>query len=136
MVAELAAHGGRIDRIVYCPHHPKDNCDCRKPEPGMLLQVAEEMGIDLTHSYLVGDAATDLIAGQRVGCQTFLVLTGRGFQQLLPALRSVGGHFTITRNLMKATTKILEAELGIVDESDRLTYTQRYRQMSPVTGSF
>lgn len=136
MVAELATHGGRIDRVVYCPHHPKDNCNCRKPEPGMLWQVAEEMGIDLTCSYLVGDAAADLIAGQRAGCQTFLVLTGRGFQQLLPALRSVRDHFTITRNLMKATTKILEAELSIVDENDRSTYTQRYRQMLPVAGSF
>ena len=105
----------------------------------MLLQVAQEMGIDLPRSYMIGDAATDLIAGQKVGCQTFLVLTGRGFQQLLPALRSVEGHFTISRNLLRATTHILKAELDIIDESDRssLTYAQDYRKVQPAgAGSF
>jgi D-glycero-D-manno-heptose 1,7-bisphosphate phosphatase len=139
MVAELAAHGGRIDRIIYCPHRPEDKCDCRKPKPGMLLQAAREMDIDLSCSYMVGDAATDLMAGQEVGCKTFLVLTGRGFQQLLPTLRSVEEHFTISRNLIRATTHILKAELSIIDESDRssLTYTQRYHQMQPVAaGNF
>jgi D-glycero-D-manno-heptose 1,7-bisphosphate phosphatase len=139
MVAELAAHGGRIDRVIYCPHRPEDKCDCRKPKPGMLLQAAQEMDIDLSHSYMIGDAATDLIAAQEVGCKTFLVLTGRGFQQLLPTLRSVEEHFTISRNLMRATTHILKAELSIIDESDRssLTYTQRYHQMQPATaGNF
>jgi D-glycero-D-manno-heptose 1,7-bisphosphate phosphatase len=134
MLAELAAYGGRIDQVVYCPHRPEDKCYCRKPEPGMLLKVAEEMGIDLNQSYLIGDAATDLMAGQQVGCQTFLVLTGRGFQQLLPSLRSVDNHFTICRNLVRATTKILEAELGIIDEGERSssTYAKRYHQMLPL----
>jgi D-glycero-D-manno-heptose 1,7-bisphosphate phosphatase len=83
----------------------------------MLRQVADEMGIDLSRSYLVGDAATDLMAGQRVGSQSFLVLTGRGWQQLLPALRSVG-QFTVTRNLMAAITHIVRAELNFVDEQE------------------
>ncbi|MEJ2560691.1 MAG: HAD family hydrolase [Anaerolineae bacterium] len=94
MVADVEASGGRIDRVVYCPHRPEDRCTCRKPEPGMLLQVADEMDIDLSQSYLIGDAATDLMAGQRVGCRTFMVLTGRGMQQLLPAFRSMD-YFTI-----------------------------------------
>jgi D-glycero-D-manno-heptose 1,7-bisphosphate phosphatase len=117
MMAQVEAFGGRIDRVVYCPHRPEDRCACRKPEPGMLLQVADEMGIDLSRSYLVGDAATDLMAGQRVGCQSYLVLTGRGLQQLVPALRSVD-QFTITRNLMGATTHIVKAELRIFDETE------------------
>lgn len=75
----------------------------------MLLQVAGEMGIDLSQSYLVGDAAGDLLAGQRVGCQLFLVLTGRGWEQLLPSLRSVH-RFTIARNLSEAAIQILAAE--------------------------
>lgn len=138
MVAELASYGGRIDQVVYCPHRPEDQCDCRKPEPGMLLQVAREMDLDLTRSYMIGDAASDLMAGQQVGCQTFLVLTGRGFQQLWPALRSVSGRFTISRTLMGATAHILQAELSITDESDQSSplYTQRYHQMTPVAGSF
>ncbi|MFQ5577592.1 MAG: D-glycero-beta-D-manno-heptose 1,7-bisphosphate 7-phosphatase [Anaerolineae bacterium] len=112
MVAQVTAHGGRIDRVVYCPHHPGDGCNCRKPESGMLVQVAEEMGLDLVGSYMIGDAASDLIAGQRVGCRAFLVLTGRGFQQLLPALRSVNGQFTVTRNLVGATSQLLKLELN------------------------
>ncbi len=117
MVAEVEASGGRIDRVVYCPHRPEERCNCRKPEPGMLLQVADEMDVDLSQSYLVGDAATDLIAGQSVGCRTFLVLTGRGMQQLLPAFRSVD-CFTITLNLMGAASYIFQAELGTSYEVD------------------
>jgi D-glycero-D-manno-heptose 1,7-bisphosphate phosphatase len=138
MVAELAAYGGRVDQVVYCPHRPEDHCDCRKPKPGMLLRVAKEMDLDLNRSYMIGDAAADLMAGQQVGCQTFLVLTGRGFQQLWPALRSVSGRFTISRTLMGATAHILQAELSITDESDQTSslYTQRYHQMMPVAGCF
>lgn len=126
MVAEVEAFGGHIDRVLYCPHRPEDGCACRKPQPGMLLQAAYEMGIDLSRSYLVGDAATDLEAGQRVGCQLFLVLTGRGMQQLLPSFRRVG-RFTITRNLMEATAHILKAEINIPDEVE----TQRVHVFRP-----
>jgi D-glycero-D-manno-heptose 1,7-bisphosphate phosphatase len=117
MVAEVEAYGGRIDRVVYCPHRPEDRCGCRKPEPGMLLQVADEMGIDLSQSYLVGDAATDLMAGQLVGCQLLFVLTGRGLQQLLPTFQAVS-CFAVTRNLVGATTHIIQAELGLLNETE------------------
>jgi D-glycero-D-manno-heptose 1,7-bisphosphate phosphatase len=123
MMAEVASFGGRIDRVVYCPHRPDENCNCRKPRPGMLFQVAKEMGIDLCHSYMVGDAASDLVAGQCAGCQTFMVLTGRGLQQLWPAFRSVDGQFTITRNLMGATTHILKAELSVTDDVEMQSQT-------------
>jgi len=88
----------------------------------MLLQVADQMGLDLSRSYMVGDAATDLMAGQRVGCQLFLVLTGRGLQQLMPSFRSVD-QFTVTLNLMDATTRILKAELGVPDEAEKRSTT-------------
>jgi D-glycero-D-manno-heptose 1,7-bisphosphate phosphatase len=120
MAAEIAAHGGRIDRVIYCPHHPNDKCSCRKPEPGMLLQAAEEFDIDLTQSYMVGDAVTDLMAGRQVGCRTFLVLTGRGFQQLLPASSLLVGDFTICRSLVQATTHILKAELNLAERGERM----------------
>ena len=120
MVAEIVAYGGRIDRVIYCPHHPEDECNCRKPKPGMLLQAAAEMGIELNQSYLIGDAASDIQAGQQVGCRTFLVLTGRGIEQSIPALHSTGRHFvTIVRNLGEAVGHILKVELNITDESDR-----------------
>jgi D-glycero-D-manno-heptose 1,7-bisphosphate phosphatase len=76
----------------------------------MLLQVASELDIDLAGSYLVGDAASDLLAGDRVGCQTFLVLTGRGASQLGPAFQAMGNRFTIARDLNEATRQIIEAE--------------------------
>jgi D-glycero-D-manno-heptose 1,7-bisphosphate phosphatase len=116
MVAEITDAGGRIDRVIYCPHRPEDKCACRKPEPGMLLQAAAEMDIDLASSYFVGDAATDLMAARKVGCRAFLVLTGRGVQQLAPALRSVGNQFAISRDLMGAATDIINAEFTSVNE--------------------
>jgi len=71
-----------------------------------------EPGLEVAHdnAYLVGDAATDMLAGQRVGCRLLFVLTGRGFQQLLPAVHAVD-DFTITRSLAGATTRIINAEM-------------------------
>ncbi len=130
MVDEIEADGGRIDRVMYCTHRPEDRCGCRKPESGMLLQAADEMGIDLPGSYLVGDAATDMLAGQRVGCQLFFVLTGRGFQQLLPAVHAVD-DFTITRNLAGATTRIINAEMEKLSPA----YSRRSRRSLSTVGS-
>ncbi|PLX75721.1 MAG: D-glycero-beta-D-manno-heptose-1,7-bisphosphate 7-phosphatase [Desulfuromonas sp.] len=82
---ELAAYGTCIDAFYFCPHHPQQgegayriDCDCRKGEPGMLLQAAGEHGIDLAQSWMVGDKLADLEAGERAGCRTILVLTGYG----------------------------------------------------------
>jgi D-glycero-D-manno-heptose 1,7-bisphosphate phosphatase len=81
----LAARGVTILRFYYCPHHPEGSvaqysrvCDCRKPEPGLLLRAAQDADIDLGASYSVGDSARDLSAGRRAGTRTVLVLTGYG----------------------------------------------------------
>lgn len=127
MVAEITAYGGRIDRIFYCPHLPQEGCHCRKPEPGMLLQAARDLDLDLAGSYLVGDAASDIQAGQQVGCHTILVLTGRGQEQLIPALHSSSGHFlTISRDLEDAVAHILASEVAaaMVPPSDSFQYNQ------------
>jgi D-glycero-D-manno-heptose 1,7-bisphosphate phosphatase len=79
LVKLLAKHGAHIDAIYYCPHHPSEGCDCRKPEAGMLLQAAREYCIDdMRRALVVGDKASDLDAGHRAGCRTVLVLTGYG----------------------------------------------------------
>lgn len=78
LTRQLAAYGVHLDAIYYCPHHPDDGCDCRKPKPGMLKRAAEEQGLDLGRSFTVGDKVSDLEAGHRVGCRTVLVLTGYG----------------------------------------------------------
>jgi D-glycero-D-manno-heptose 1,7-bisphosphate phosphatase len=65
-----------LDDIRVCYHDDPDNCDCRKPRPGMLLQAAEKFGIDLSASFMVGDRMKDVEAGKRAGCQTILIDLG------------------------------------------------------------
>ena len=74
----LEAEGVRIEGIYACPHDAGDGCDCRKPEPGLLLRAAADHGFDLTQTYLVGDKDSDVEAGRRAGVTTVLVLTGEG----------------------------------------------------------
>ena len=66
---ELAKRGARVDAIYYCPHHPDDNCDCRKPKPKMVLQAAIELDIDLSQSYIIGDNVMDTELAKRAGCK-------------------------------------------------------------------
>lgn len=76
--AELAATGGSIDQIAFCPHGPDDGCDCRKPQPGLLLQLAEHFACGLEHMVVIGDSARDLEAARTVGAAPVLVRTGNG----------------------------------------------------------
>jgi D-glycero-D-manno-heptose 1,7-bisphosphate phosphatase len=83
MEKEFAGSGARIDGWYYCPHHPdfpaeSAACDCRKPLPGMLLSAADELGIDLASSWMVGDKGADREAGLAAGCRPILVRTGYG----------------------------------------------------------
>lgn len=80
LAALLHAENAHLDAIYFCPHHPDFGaaCDCRKPQPGMLLQAAAEHAIDLRQSWFVGDTLTDLQAGVAAGCRTILVRTGYG----------------------------------------------------------
>ena len=73
---ELAICGARVDAIYHCPHHPDDGCGCRKPRTGLLRRAAEDLGLSLAGSYVVGDREMDILAGQAVGCRTVLVDTG------------------------------------------------------------
>ena len=77
---DLSRHGATIDAYYYCPHHPDFGgpCSCRKPEPGLLFRAAQERGIDLAQSFLVGDKATDIQAGIAAGCSPFLLASGCG----------------------------------------------------------
>ncbi len=100
---ELQKYGAWIDAFYICPHHPSQGegeftreCSCRKGEPGMLLQAADDFGICLADSYMVGDKVADIEAGRNAGCQPLLVLTGYGakaaskiapgFVQIFPSL--------------------------------------------------
>ena len=74
----LASVGGRIDAVFFCPHGPEDQCQCRKPAPGLFEQIGERLGIDLHGAHVVGDSLRDLQAGVQVGCAPHLVHTGKG----------------------------------------------------------
>ena len=70
--------GADIDAIFFCPHAADDNCDCRKPKPGMMHEIAERFDVNLKGVPIVGDSLRDLQAGFLVGCASYLVLTGKG----------------------------------------------------------
>ncbi len=73
MVGELGAKGAKLDAVYYCPHHPDDHCECRKPKPEMVLRAAREHDIDLARSFVVGNSAADIGLGKSAGCRTVLV---------------------------------------------------------------
>lgn len=73
---QLAAAGGRVDAIFYCPHAPEEACTCRMPQPGLLLQIAERYGIELQGVPMAGDRVRDLQAAVAAGCEPHLVLSG------------------------------------------------------------
>jgi len=74
--------GVRFDRYYVCPHHPEDNCDCRKPKPKFLHDAAREYGLDLPRCFMIGDRTSDIQAGVNAGVPTILVLTGVGRETL------------------------------------------------------
>ena len=82
MHKRLAAVGGAIDAVFFCPHGPDDGCDCRKPRPGLLHAVARRLRTSLHGIPLVGDRHSDILAAQRVGASPVLVQTGRGLQTM------------------------------------------------------
>ncbi len=74
----VAAQGGRIDAVFYCPHSPDDHCHCRKPQPGLFEQIGERYGIALAGVAATGDSVRDPQAAAAAGCDPHLVLTGKG----------------------------------------------------------
>ena len=110
MISEVKAWGGSIARVYYCPHKPDEHCICRKPQPGMLLQAALELGVNLDESFLIGDAVTDIQAAQAVGVKAYLVMTGRGKRQDLGAFTPEMDCFNVASNLWQAVDNILKLE--------------------------
>lgn len=85
LAAELELGGARLDAVYYCPHHPsvgeapyRFDCNCRKPRPGLIRRAAEELGIDLPRSWMVGDRYSDTELARNAGVRAAFVLTGYG----------------------------------------------------------
>lgn len=82
MQAAVTDTGGHIDAIFFCPHSPAGGCDCRKPKPGLLLEILSRFGVKPELTYMVGDSLRDLEAAHSAGCMPILVKTGNGQKAL------------------------------------------------------
>lgn len=78
MIDAVEDAGGHIELIVFCPHGPDDDCDCRKPKPGLLKRIAAELALPLDGVPVIGDSLRDIEAAEAVNAQPMLVLTGKG----------------------------------------------------------
>ncbi len=76
----VALAGGRVDAFFFCPHAADSGCGCRKPKPGMLVEISRRFNVSLADAYMVGDAQRDLEAAAAAGARPVLVLTGKGGQ--------------------------------------------------------
>jgi D-glycero-D-manno-heptose 1,7-bisphosphate phosphatase len=113
-VKHLEKGGAHLDRIYYCPHHPEGpiakfmrNCNCRKPSPGMLEEAAQEFGIQLDRSFVIGDRFVDIEAAHRVKAISILVLTGAGKDELASNVSTVRPHF-VAENVSAAVSWIMK----------------------------
>jgi D-glycero-D-manno-heptose 1,7-bisphosphate phosphatase len=107
---ELAQSAAKLDAIYYCPHHPDDGCDCRKPRPGMLLRAERDLDIDLQQSWVVGDKHSDVETANAVGARSIQVLTGYGRAELERYRSDRLQPDYIAENLMDAVDAILKGE--------------------------
>jgi len=111
----LKDEGAHVDGIYYCPHHPeakeerfRDNCNCRKPKPGLVIQASEEMGLDPEHSFVVGDRWSDIKTAANCGAKSILVRTGygRGDEQYIGPQQRIQPNFKAD-DLLEAVHLIL-----------------------------
>ena len=114
MSETLTAAGAQIDGWFYCPHYPtavierlRVDCDCRKPKPGMIRQAAEQMPLDLSRSYVVGDKSADVGLAKAVGAKAVLVTTGHGEAEVRRHNGAVPGASHVAPTLLEAVSWIL-----------------------------
>jgi D-glycero-D-manno-heptose 1,7-bisphosphate phosphatase len=129
MLERVKSTGGQIHHVFYCPHHPTENCDCRKPRPGLLLRAKERLQIDLARSILIGDALSDLDAARSVGCLPILVKTGRGREQLSLLPKERAQEIIVADDLGTAADYVLslEATQQTADVHTKALGTDRHR---------
>lgn len=111
MSAEIVRHGGRVDAVAYCPHRPDEGCDCRKPRPGLILDLARRNGLCPQDAVVIGDALSDVVAAREAGSRPIMVLTGRGQEQLALAGASGQADFVVATDLSAA----VDVVVGLVD---------------------
>lgn len=108
MLKEIKKSGGAVEEVLYCIHRDEDNCDCRKPKPGMLQFAAKKYGIDPKTTYFIGDALKDISAGLRIGCKTVLVLSGKSSRKDIDDWQDKPDY--VFANLLEAVEYITKGE--------------------------
>jgi len=78
IIDRLGKRKAKIDAVYFCPHHPDENCSCRKPKPGMILKAKKDFILDIKNSYIIGDMQSDIDLAKNVGAKSVFVLTGAG----------------------------------------------------------
>jgi D,D-heptose 1,7-bisphosphate phosphatase len=113
---KLAPYKVNIDEFYYCIHHPefsdKEECDCRKPSPKMILDSAKDLNIDLSKSYLIGDTISDIDAGKNAGIKAILVKTGKGVESISVLQKENKFPTFVAENLMEACQFIIKDSIG------------------------
>lgn len=111
MLGVVAKQGGSIAACLYCPHLPEERCGCRKPEPGLFFQARQKYGAKLRGDYLIGDHLNDIEAGQRAGCVSGLVLTGRGQKSWNTLPDDFRANLPVWTDLLEAARWIIKREV-------------------------
>lgn len=116
LIEVIRENEGQIDGVFMCPHAPGDQCNCRKPNPGLLLQAAKELSLNLSQSWMIGDAWSDLLAGKAAGVRGVALLkTGRGNEQLSqPQPDSLVDYF-VFNDLSEALTAIQNIDSALAN---------------------
>lgn len=89
MIALIENAGGKIDGIYFCPHRPDENCDCRKPKPGLLMQIQSDFQVEFKEMLFIGDSIRDYETAIAAGCQFIFVRTGNGIQSEKQLMKSI-----------------------------------------------
>ncbi len=106
MIELVENKGGKISAIAYCPHHPDDKCDCRKPKPGLVDQIEKILNTSAQGAFFIGDTEKDMQIGISKGCSPILVKTGKGARTLKAGLKTQG--VDVYDNLAAAVDAILK----------------------------
>jgi len=127
MASSIRDKGGRLDSVFFCPHSPAEQCGCRKPKPGMLLEISDRLGIGLSSVPVVGDSLRDLEAAEAAGAIPVLVKTGRGrlTQEKLSKgeLSHTLGQTPVYADLAAFTDAVLDGRLeSVARHTDQRTH--------------
>lgn len=104
MLGEIARFGGRVEAVFFCPHGPTDDCNCRKPKPGLFIELGRRLNVDLRRAILIGDRQSDMAAAGAVGARKILVRTGHG-ESTLRSMKDLSS-ITVCNDLADAVSQL------------------------------